>query len=62
MAVLNNMDRFQLALDAVRRIPRLKAMNEKATQRYYEIMQRHKIYVAENGEDMPEVSNWKWSA
>ena len=62
MVVLNNMDRFQLELDAVRRIPRLKSMVGKATERYYEIMQRHKIYVTEHGEDMPEVRNWKWTA
>jgi len=62
MVVLNNMDRFQLELDAVRRIPRFKSMVGKATERYYEIMQRHKIYVTEHGEDMPEVRNWKWTA
>jgi xylulose-5-phosphate/fructose-6-phosphate phosphoketolase len=24
-------------------------------------MQRHKLYVSEHGEDMPEVKNWKWT-
>jgi len=24
------------------------------------MMQRHKLYVSEHGEDMPEVANWKW--
>jgi xylulose-5-phosphate/fructose-6-phosphate phosphoketolase len=62
MVVLNNMDRFQLELDAIRRIPRLASMREKAMERYYEVMQRHKIYVTENGEDLPEVRNWKWTA
>lgn len=61
MVVLNNMDRFQLSLDAIRRIPRLKNVSDKATERFYESMQRHKIYVSENGEDLPEVKNWKWS-
>jgi xylulose-5-phosphate/fructose-6-phosphate phosphoketolase len=54
------MDRFQLALDAVRRIPRLKNISDKAVERFYESMQRHKIYVSENGEDLPEVKDWKW--
>jgi xylulose-5-phosphate/fructose-6-phosphate phosphoketolase len=62
MVVLNRMDRFQLALDVVRRVPRLKSIADKATQRFTEMMQRHKLYVSEYGEDMPEVANWKWTA
>jgi xylulose-5-phosphate/fructose-6-phosphate phosphoketolase len=23
-------------------------------------MERHKLYVSEHGEDMPEVQNWRW--
>ena len=61
MTVLNRLDRFQLALDAVRRVPRVKALADGALQRFTEIMQRHKLYVAEYGEDLPEVRNWKWS-
>ena len=61
MVVLNNLDRFQLELDAIRRIPRLSHLVPEAYQRYSEQMQRHKIYVSEHGEDMPEVRNWKWS-
>jgi xylulose-5-phosphate/fructose-6-phosphate phosphoketolase len=62
MVVLNNLDRYQLALDAIRRIPRLSAQVEKATERYWSTMQRHKLYVSEHGEDMPEVRNWRWKS
>jgi len=62
MAVLNNLDRFQLALDAIRRIPRLKNISDKATERFYAMMQKHKLYVSEHGEDLPEVRNWRWAA
>jgi xylulose-5-phosphate/fructose-6-phosphate phosphoketolase len=62
MVVLNNLDRFQLAFDAVRRIARFSHLVPEASQRYSEQMQRHKIYVSEHGEDMPEVRNWKWSS
>jgi xylulose-5-phosphate/fructose-6-phosphate phosphoketolase len=55
------MDRFTLALDAIRRVPRLKSIADKATQRFTEAMQRHKLYVSEHGEDMPEVAEWRWS-
>jgi len=61
MTVLNRLDRFQLALDVIHRVPRLKALAATATQRFTEMMQRHKLYVSEYGEDMPEVRNWKWS-
>jgi xylulose-5-phosphate/fructose-6-phosphate phosphoketolase len=61
MVVLNRMDRFRLALDVISRIPRLKGIADQATQRFTELMQRHKLYVSEHGEDMPEVKNWKWT-
>jgi xylulose-5-phosphate/fructose-6-phosphate phosphoketolase len=60
MVVLNNLDRYQLALDAIQRIPRLRDQMEKATARYWSTMERHKLYVSEHGEDMPEVQNWRW--
>ncbi|MGH6674004.1 MAG: phosphoketolase family protein [Xanthobacteraceae bacterium] len=62
MVVLNNLDRYQLALDAIRRVPRLADRVEKATDRYWSTMERHKLYVSEHGEDMPEVANWRWTA
>jgi xylulose-5-phosphate/fructose-6-phosphate phosphoketolase len=61
MAVLNRMDRFQLALDVVRRVPRLAGIADRASQRFSEAIQRHKLYVSEHGEDLPEVRNWSWT-
>ena len=61
MTVLNRLDRFQLALDVVQRVPRLKSLADRAMQRFTETIQRHKQYVSEYGEDLPEVRNWKWS-
>jgi len=60
MCVLNNIDRFQLALDAIKRVPRLKAQADAAEQWYSEAIQRHRLYVAENGDDLPEIRNWRW--
>jgi xylulose-5-phosphate/fructose-6-phosphate phosphoketolase len=62
MVVLNNLDRYQLALDAIRRIPRLADQVEKATARYWTSMERHKLYISEHGDDLPEVRDWRWSA
>ena len=61
MVVLNNLDRYQLALDAIRRVPRLSEMVEEATQRYQETIDRHIRHVCAHGEDMPEVRDWKWT-
>ena len=61
MTVLNQMDRFQLTFDAIRRVPRLEYMWEKAADWLGDKLQKHKEYVMKNGEDLPEIQNWKWS-
>jgi xylulose-5-phosphate/fructose-6-phosphate phosphoketolase len=60
MVVLNNLDRFQLALDAIKRIPRFGDQVEKVTAGYWTAMERHRLYVSEHGDDMPEVRDWHW--
>jgi xylulose-5-phosphate/fructose-6-phosphate phosphoketolase len=32
---------------------------EKATNRYWSTMERHKLHVSEHGEDVPEVADWR---
>jgi xylulose-5-phosphate/fructose-6-phosphate phosphoketolase len=61
MCVLNNIDRFQLTVDAIRRVPSLADQVDAAQQWYSEQIQRHRLYVAENGDDLPDVKNWRWS-
>ncbi len=61
MAVLNRLDRFRLALDAIRRVPKLERIAARATKLFEEMIQRHKQYVSENGQDLPEVRNWRWT-
>lgn len=61
MVVLNGLDRYSLALDAIRRSERFCGKAEEATQRYWAAMERHKLYICEHGEDMPEIRNWRWS-
>ena len=61
MVVLNNLDRYQLALDAITRIPRLNGRVADATARYWTMMERHKLYIAEHGEDLPEIRDWHWA-
>ncbi len=62
MCVLNNIDRFQLTLDVVTRVPRLAPQLSETRQWYSEEIQRHRLYVSENGDDLPEIRNWRWPA
>lgn len=61
MAVINNLDRYQLALDVFERVPRLHDQLHVARSRYWSTMERHKLYLIEHGQDMPEVLNWQWT-
>jgi xylulose-5-phosphate/fructose-6-phosphate phosphoketolase len=62
MVVLNDLDRFRLALDAILRIPKLADEVPAATARYWATMERHNRYIGEHGIDLPEVRDWRWSA
>jgi xylulose-5-phosphate/fructose-6-phosphate phosphoketolase len=62
MVVLNDLDRYRLALDAIERVPRLAGRVPAETARYWATMERHKLYIAEHGDDMPEVLDWRWPA
>ncbi len=61
MTVLNGLDRYSLALDALKYVPRYQARYPEFEQLHSEIMQKHKLYVSQYGEDLPEVRDWKWS-
>lgn len=60
MVVLNDLDRYRLTLDAIERVPRLRGQVEAATARYWTAIERHKLHIAEQGEDLPEVRDWQW--
>ena len=55
MVVRNGLDRYTLALDAIRRVPRLADQVQAAQDHYGSSMERHKLWVIEHGEDLPEV-------
>ncbi|VXC95762.1 putative phosphoketolase [Sphingomonas sp. T1] len=61
MVVLNDLDRYRLALDAIERIPRFRDRVPRETARYWTTMERHKLYIAEQGDDLPEVRDWQWA-
>ena len=61
MVVLNQLDRYQLALDAIKRIPRFANMVDAETARHQATLERHKRYINTHGDDLPEVKDWRWS-
>jgi xylulose-5-phosphate/fructose-6-phosphate phosphoketolase len=60
MTVLNELDRFHLAGDAVDRIPRLQRISAHFQQHLRNKLFEHKQYIYANGDDMPDIKNWKW--
>jgi xylulose-5-phosphate/fructose-6-phosphate phosphoketolase len=62
MVVMNNMDRYTLAMDALRRLPQFILSAATAIQEFENKLVEHKRYIHENGEDLPEVRDWKWRA
>jgi xylulose-5-phosphate/fructose-6-phosphate phosphoketolase len=61
MTVLNDMDRFHLAMDAVDRLPQTGARGAFLKKQLEEKLVEHKRYIDQNGIDMPEIRDWKWS-
>jgi xylulose-5-phosphate/fructose-6-phosphate phosphoketolase len=60
MAVMNQLDRFNLALAAIRRLPAFAERSAALKTSLEERLREHKSYVCEHGEDLPEIRDWKW--
>jgi xylulose-5-phosphate/fructose-6-phosphate phosphoketolase len=60
MVVLNDLDRFHLVLDTVERIPRCENIRGYIREMVQSKLIDHKRYIQKNGEDMPDIVNWKW--
>jgi xylulose-5-phosphate/fructose-6-phosphate phosphoketolase len=61
MTVLNDLDRFHLAGDAIDRLPQLHAGAEYIRQGLRDKLVEHREYIMRYGEDMPEIRNWRWA-
>jgi len=61
MCVLNRLSRYDLAIEALRRTPRLGDQGQQAIQRFEKKLQEHRDYIRQHDEDMPEVQQWNWT-
>jgi len=60
MTVLNDLDRFHLAMDAIDRLPQTGDPGIYLKQQLKDKLVEHKQYVKKHGQDLPEIRAWKW--
>jgi len=61
MTVLNDLDRFHLAGDVVDRVPRLQRIGGHFKQFLRDKLVEHRNYICQQGDDLPEIRDWKWT-
>jgi xylulose-5-phosphate/fructose-6-phosphate phosphoketolase len=62
MVVRNEMSRYHLCLEALRRVPEGETRGAALAAHCRTMLDRHVGYIHEHLEDMPEVRDWRWSA
>jgi xylulose-5-phosphate/fructose-6-phosphate phosphoketolase len=60
MVVLNRMSRYHLALEVLRRSPRRPPGADELEEHCRAMLGRHREYIREHLEDMPEIRDWTW--
>lgn len=60
MRVQNEIDRFHLVIDAVNHLPNLGSKGIYLIEKMKNKIIEHNNYIKDNGEDLPEIKNWKW--
>ena len=61
MTVVNDLDRFHLAVDVVKRCS-LGGDAKPGLDLFHQKLRQHAAYIREHGEDMPEIRDWRWDA
>ena len=61
MRVQNDIDRFDLVIDTVMRLPQLGNSAAYLIQEMKDKLIEHHQYITTHGQDMPEIRNWAWN-
>ncbi len=61
LAIVNQIDRFNLVIDVINRVPSLGSRAAHVKEQMKDEIFRHRAYAYEHGTDAPEISNWHWS-
>jgi xylulose-5-phosphate/fructose-6-phosphate phosphoketolase len=56
MLMMNDLDRFRLVMDVIRRVPGLSVTHASLSQRMDDERITHRAYTRQHGEDLPDVS------
>ena len=57
---LHSVNPYTWLKDVIERLPQLKNRCAYLKQEMEDKLIEHKCYIKENGQDMPEIRNWKW--
>jgi len=60
LAIINNIDRFSLAMDVVNRVPRLQRIGGHAKERFLNQQIECLDYAHQYGIDKPQAADWTW--
>jgi xylulose-5-phosphate/fructose-6-phosphate phosphoketolase len=62
MTAMNDLDRFHLVMDVIDRVPVLGRSAARVRQEMQDTRAEHKSYIAQYGDDRPEIRDWKWES
>jgi xylulose-5-phosphate/fructose-6-phosphate phosphoketolase len=60
MVMLNDLDRYRLAIDVLDRVDGMAQRHAAFRQELEDSRTRARAYTREHGEDIPEVAGWRW--
>jgi xylulose-5-phosphate/fructose-6-phosphate phosphoketolase len=60
LAIENEIDRFSLAMEAIRRVPKLQRIGGAAMEKFRNEQIACRNYAYEHGIDKPDVADWRW--
>jgi xylulose-5-phosphate/fructose-6-phosphate phosphoketolase len=60
MTVLNDLDRYHLAMDTIDRLPQTGDAGRALKEKLQAKLAQHRQYIRQYGQDLPEIRAWRW--